>query len=412
MKTLIAILSALLLPALAAAATVTPYDQSTAGPVDVDVWLDNADGAVYDYGQGLTIRFRTDADSYVAVYNVDSDGYLSLLYPRYGDSQWVQGGRVNSIPGPEDRYDLVIDGPKGIEYIVAVASPYPLRLGVLEPSNEYWYRSASVGGRISGDPSEAIWEINEQLTWDGEGRGPDGYASDVAWFYVRAVVPYPRYLVYQWYPDRYWDPFWDPYVSINLWVDWHWDHHWCHRRWWHWGHRPEYDFWYRDRHDGPRLRWKSVHYVVKPGDWDRDKPGRPPVAIREDHRGAKSDRRDDRPDRPQRWDRNDRRYEPGDRPSRKDDDDRRGDRPSRRDEDRDKRDDRPAQREDKPAVRPEKPESKPEAKPEPPRAEERRPESRPAAKPESKPASKPEERPSRKERGKPEAKPESRPGRR
>ena len=391
MKTSIAILAAILMPALATAATVTPHEQPAVGPVDVDVWLDRADGSVYDYGQALTIRFRTEADSYVAIYNVDSDGYLGLLYPRYGDPQWVEAGRIYSIPGPRENYDLIVDGAKGIEYVVAVASPYPLRLNTLESSSEYWYRSASVGGRISGDPSQAIWEVNERLAWDGNDRGPEGYASDVAWFYVRAEVPYPRYLIYEWYPDRYWDPFWDPYVSVNLWVDWHWDHNWCHRNWWRWGHRPQYDYWYRDRHDGPRLRWKNVYHDVKPGDWKRDKPGRPPVAVRDVRRAPKPGRDLYLPDRPERSDQ---------RPVRVDD------RPARND-DKPQRDDRPAVREDKPA-------SRPEPAPAPPRAEERKPSG------ESKPAAKPEERPSRKERenskskseSKPAAKAEARPSRR
>ncbi len=399
MKTSIAILAAILMPALATAATVTPHEQPAVGPVDVDVWLDRADGSVYDYGQALTIRFRTEADSYVAIYNVDSDGYLGLLYPRYGDPQWVEAGRIYSIPGPRENYDLIVDGPKGIEYVVAVASPYPLRLNTLESSSEYWYRSASVGGRISGDPSQAIWDVNERLAWDGNDRGPEGYASDVAWFYVRAEVPYPRYLIYEWYPDRYWDPFWDPYVSVNLWVDWRWDHHWCHRNYWHWGHRPQYDYWYRDRHNGPQLRWKNVYHDVKPGDWKRDKPGRPPVAVRDVRRAPKPGRDLYLPDRPdQRSTRVD------DRPTRSEDRPQREDRPARND-DRPQRDDRPAVREDKPANRP-------EAAPAPPRAEERKPSG------ESKPAAKPEERPSRKQRenskseSKPAAKSEARPSRR
>lgn len=392
MKTSIAILAAILMPALAAAATVTPHAQPGASPVEVDVWLDRGDGSVYAYGQALSIHFRTEADAYVAIYNVDSDGYLGLLYPRYGDPQWVEAGRVYSIPGPQDGYDLVVDGPKGIEYVVAVASPFPLRLDTLEPSSEYWYRSVSVGGRISGDPSQAIWEINERLAWDGNGSGPDGYASDVSYLYVRAEVPYPRYLVYDWYPDRYWDPFWDPYVSVNLWIDWRWDHHWCHRGWSRWGHRPQYDYWYRDRHDGPRLRWKNVYHDVKPGDWKRDKPGRPPVAVRTGDRRPQPGRDAYLPDRPERRDQ--RAPRAVDRPAR-------NDKPQR--DDRPARDDRP-QRDDRPAVREDKPTSRPQAPP-PPRAEERRPSGE--SRPESKPAAKPEERPSRKAREESRAKPEA-----
>ena len=45
---------------------------------------------------------------------------------------WVEGGRIYEIPDPYDGYDLVVDGPTGIEYVVAVASHFPLNLRAIE----------------------------------------------------------------------------------------------------------------------------------------------------------------------------------------------------------------------------------------------------------------------------------------
>ena len=393
-KTLtLALVTALLGAGPTLAATVTPHDAPPADPVEMDVWLDHEDGAVYRDGQRLQIEFRTSADAYVAIYNVDSMGEVNLLYPRYGDTQWVPGGRVLSIPAQNAGYDLVVDGPKGIEYVVGVASRYPLQLSVLEPDTSNWNKPAGLGLRITGDPSDAIWEINEQLTWNGEGREPEGYASDVAYFYTREQVPYPRYLVYDWYPERYWDPYWDPYVSVHLWFDWHWNNHWCSARWYHWGHRPSYDHWYRVSDHGPRERWKSVHEVYKPSDFVRSKPTRPPVALRDEPRSGKPTRAPSvvRPPRV---------------PSSRGDI-RVDDRPSRNE---DRTSTRTSRKGDRPSARPDKPreESKPKARPERPR-EESRPKAKPESKPEPKPQAKPEQRQERKQESKPASKPEQKP---
>jgi len=113
-----------------------------AGRLDVDVWIDKDEGGVYRPGESMRVYFRSTGDGYVLVFNVDTEGYVHLIYP-YGpeDPPYVDGGRAYRIPSRSDPYDLVADGPPGIEYVVAVASPYPFQ-------NLPWYLSAD---RIDGD---------------------------------------------------------------------------------------------------------------------------------------------------------------------------------------------------------------------------------------------------------------------
>ncbi|MBN2171843.1 MAG: DUF4384 domain-containing protein [Candidatus Krumholzibacteriota bacterium] len=292
----ILILTAILTLAIqpAWAARMQPLATAAGEDLRVDIWLNREEGAVYDRGDVVSVNFRTSHDAYLAVYNIDVDGYLTLLYPRYADAYWVPAERITGVPGPDDDFELVIDNRKGIEYVVAVASPHPLRLELLDPLGATDYRVVDSAGRITGDPSEAIWELNQGLAWGDADSGPEGYASDVTWFYVRERVPYPRFLVYDWYPDRYWDPFWDPYVSVVIWVDFRWDHHWCGPRWWRRGHRPAWVYWYRRQHDGPQLRWK---HVIVHGD-DLDYRSKPPRAV---VRGDRTARYKDSPDRFVRW---------------------------------------------------------------------------------------------------------------
>jgi len=185
-----------------------------------------------------------------------------------------------------------------------VASPLPLDLDALAPGGDYVGTSSyAYMGRITGDPHQAIFELNEQLAWGDATYSPVGYASDVGWFYVGRRVPYPRYMVYAWYPDRFFDPHWDPYVHVGFFVDFRWDHNWCRSWWWCHGCRPTYHYWYVDRYSGRRCRWKShyhhdddwtQHYRHKRIHWaDRDRKGgwRVVKPARDDDRGLPGWRR-------------------------------------------------------------------------------------------------------------------------
>lgn len=390
---------ALLGVAPAQAARVQPLaDELQAQPVavdlNVDLWLNAEDGAVYREGEVVEIHFQANRDAYVAVYNVDVDGFINLLYPRYNDSYWVHGQAIYSIPGPNSDYELMVDDRKGIEYVVAVASPYPLQLEVLDPVGSNDYRAVSYSGRITGDPSQAIWELNEQLAWGEEVQGSAGYSSAVSWFYVREEVPYPRYLVYNLYRDRYWDPFWDPYLCVGLWVDFYWDHAWCGSHWWWRGHRPAYTYWYRPDHHGPRLHWKSEMVHDHAGSHYREKGPRPAS------RQARGERWQDTRRKPDRHVESRIRERDEARPPRAGAPVERGVRSGRR------RDLPPAQaRPARPAVQKPKPRSKPAPRPA------SKPEVKPESKPEKPPAEKPKPAPEARPKQKSEPKPESRPSR-
>jgi hypothetical protein len=242
----------------------------------VEVWLNKHNGSVYHPGQIVRVYFQTSWDCYVTVYNIDAEGFVHVLYPKYDDQTWVESGRIYEIPDPSDDYDLVVDGPKGIEYVVAVASEFPLNLRAIYDiedglENDFYWPM----GRITGDPHLAIQEINERLAWGNEEYEPEGYASDVGWFYVNEWVPYPRYIVYHWYPEYIYDPWWDPYIHTTIWLDFYWDNYWCRPWWWCRGCQPIYVYWYIDRDSGRRTTWKGHYYTDrrKP-DWYRDKPVR------------------------------------------------------------------------------------------------------------------------------------------
>jgi len=204
------------------------------GKLDVDVWINKDEGGVYRPGESMRVYFRSSGDGYVLVFNVDTEGYIHLIYP-YGpeDPPSVDGGRAYRIPARSDPYDLVADGPPGIEYVVAVASPYPFQ-------DLPWYLSAeradgarpqygdddddeTESGQIQGDPYVGIDRILRRIAPPGR---EDRMATNETYFYIGRRVEYPRYVC----ADCHYHPFYfDPYVNacsvFEIRVDATWAHY-------------------------------------------------------------------------------------------------------------------------------------------------------------------------------------------
>jgi len=97
--------------------------------LEIEVWIDKGEGAVYHPGEKIRIFFQTSEDCYVLIYNIDTRGYVNILYPYdYSDPHWVSGGIIYRIPNRYADYQLRIDGPEGTEYIQAICSSEPIDL--------------------------------------------------------------------------------------------------------------------------------------------------------------------------------------------------------------------------------------------------------------------------------------------
>ncbi|MCX5800244.1 MAG: DUF4384 domain-containing protein [Candidatus Eisenbacteria bacterium] len=189
------------------------YRQS---PLVIDVWTDRGEGGVYYAGERIRVFFRASRDCYVTIYNVDTQGYVHLLYPAGSfDEHFAAAGVTYRVPSRRSPYDLVIDGPTGIEYVEAVASVEPFRARppwYLDPEYGEWqdspwslygsdyedhaedYDYYVERGIVRGDPFLAIQSINRQMI---PADYPSSYyATTYTSFYVDRRVQYPRYLCY------------------------------------------------------------------------------------------------------------------------------------------------------------------------------------------------------------------------
>lgn len=142
---------------------------------EVDISVDKGDDATYYNGEPIFISFRTTEDAYVVIYDIDTEGKLSLIFPESVEEDgFIRANSTYQIPEDDDDYSLKIKGPPGEEFICAVTSPEPLRIPAIFKGEEEVYF------RIEGDPLSAIEKINEELIIGTGGI----YDIDICHFYV------------------------------------------------------------------------------------------------------------------------------------------------------------------------------------------------------------------------------------
>lgn len=89
--------------------------------IDIDIRVDKEDGVYYP-NEKLTVYFQVDRDCYLAVYDIETGGRVSMLFPQEGHDGWVEAGKTYQLPASDADFDYIVGASQGIETIVAVAS--------------------------------------------------------------------------------------------------------------------------------------------------------------------------------------------------------------------------------------------------------------------------------------------------
>jgi len=97
-------------------------------PFSLRLWLDKERGATYAPGEKIKISFQASRDSFVTLYNYDTEGRVKIIFPnQYSPHNFVRAGQIHSVEGLIDRHTR-----PGIEYIQGFATTRPILIGEKE----------------------------------------------------------------------------------------------------------------------------------------------------------------------------------------------------------------------------------------------------------------------------------------
>ncbi len=173
------------------------------------IWLDRGDQAVLNRGDRVRIYYQASTDAYVAIFHIDTDGAVQLLYPRAPDiDAFVQGQKDYQLLFPRSAYWYVDEYP-GTGYYFIVASPEPFDFSDFgySPYERGWDLTR-VGRTVYRDPYTAMDDYVAHLIPDWRTAN---YALDFLTYYVGEVEPYPRFLCYDCHEFRSYAD-WNPYT--------------------------------------------------------------------------------------------------------------------------------------------------------------------------------------------------------
>ncbi len=112
------------------AVIVNPVETQLQTTVSVDRGNNNP---VYNIGERIKISVSVNADAYVYVFSIHSDGVIDLILPNRlsGGNQFLHANETRTFPPAGANYQLSVDGPAGQDKILAVASKRQLNLNEL-----------------------------------------------------------------------------------------------------------------------------------------------------------------------------------------------------------------------------------------------------------------------------------------
>ena len=170
--------------------------------------LDRGVDPVLEAGDRVRIYYRTNADAYVAILQIDTDGTTRMLYPRSPtENHYARADRDYRLLFPRSAYWNVDDRP-GVGYFFVVTSPTPFDLSEFGYSyyDGGWDLSA-VGSTVYSDPYVAMDDYVARLVPDWEYVD---YGLDFLSYNVGSAHEFPRFLCYQCHGFRPYST-WNPY---------------------------------------------------------------------------------------------------------------------------------------------------------------------------------------------------------
>ncbi|MBI4531925.1 MAG: DUF4384 domain-containing protein [Candidatus Latescibacteria bacterium] len=169
-STLLVFLFCLFLPIPTVGGTIIEPDRLT-----VDIWTDRGYSPLYYPHEEALLYFRASHDAYVTIYDVDPAGAVRVLFPYQQKNNFVKRNRIYRIFG-RSRRRFIIEGPPGIEQLVAVASirQYdPPKWPIIASKSDSLNVDPDVVDWVRGDVTAAIAKINSAIISETNHRDTD-----------------------------------------------------------------------------------------------------------------------------------------------------------------------------------------------------------------------------------------------
>jgi hypothetical protein len=230
----------------------------------INIWHDE-DDEVYSKGENIRAHFETNKDAYAVVYRIDSEGEVTILWPRNRhDDGFVYSEHTYNLPAP-GAPRIRAGAENGVEYIEAILSAYPFDLRELQVDFHHENLNVEWDYYVAGDPFLAINEVNFAVT--GLEDPEDFIVTNYTSYYVGREVDHPRYLCSQCHDVNQYHPYRDN-CNINVHYDYGWDNDWFVSYGFYpayyypvyyyvdpWTSRPWVNYWYN-----PWYYWPSSGY--------------------------------------------------------------------------------------------------------------------------------------------------------
>lgn len=142
----------------------------------------------YQIGENISVGVRVSEDAYVYLFNVRSNGVVDQILPnrldQNGENNFVRAGQTKYFPPQNAGYNFQVDGPRGLDKVIAVASKNTLNTSQLARFNgEEDFASSSIGESGFADTLSIIVRPIDQDSW----------VTDTALFYVGSRPSAPIY---------------------------------------------------------------------------------------------------------------------------------------------------------------------------------------------------------------------------
>jgi hypothetical protein len=191
-----------------------------ADSLEARVWLDRGEEPVVQRGDEVRVYYRTSDDAFAAIFRIDTDGEISLVFPQHPDvDPYVGGGRDYRLLFPDSPRWEVREDP-GMGYFFMIASPLPLDFSAFGWDVDEGWDLSNVARTVYEDPYVAIDDYVAAIL---PGWETTPYALDFLEYSVGEAHEYPRFLCYDCHGfEGYstWNPYADACTSYSV-VVWH-----------------------------------------------------------------------------------------------------------------------------------------------------------------------------------------------